>query len=133
MRQSIFGLLLFLALTVIAPASESAALPASIIRPLIAGDEPIVVTTHTITTSTGELTYKARVGRLPIRVDETGEVHGYVFFTAYVVKNRGANRPLTIAWNGGPTVPSIYVHTEFLGPRLVSKAGIADNPLCVVR
>ena len=96
--------------------------------PLVAGDEPIVITTHTIKTKSGPLTYEARVGRLPIRVAQTGEVHGYAFFVAYVVKGRGPHRPLTIAWNGGPTVPSIYLHFEALGPRLLSKDGLVDNP-----
>jgi carboxypeptidase C (cathepsin A) len=108
-----------------APASEPAG---RVIAPLLAGDEPIVVTEHTIKTAHGPLQYEARAGRLPIRVDQTGEVHGYIFFVAYVVKNRGVNRPLTIAWNGGPTVPSIYLHTEALGPRLVTKDGFVDNP-----
>jgi carboxypeptidase C (cathepsin A) len=61
-------------------------------------------------------------------VDETGEVHAYVFFVAYVVTNRGAHRPLTFAWNGGPTLPSIYLHTEFLGPRRLDRTGFVDNP-----
>jgi carboxypeptidase C (cathepsin A) len=104
-----------------------------IIAPLMSGDEPIIVTTHTIQTPDGPLKYEARAGRLPIRVDETGEVHAHVFFVAYVVKNRGANRPLTIAWNGGPTIASIYVHTEFLGPRRITQAGIVDNPLTLLK
>jgi len=107
--------------------------PPRVIEPLLPGDEPIVVTTHTIQTPDGPLEYEARAGRLPIRVDETGEVHAHVFFVAYVVKNRGANRPVTIAWNGGPTIASIYVHTEFLGPRLITKMGFADNPLTLLK
>jgi carboxypeptidase C (cathepsin A) len=93
----------------------------------VSGDEPIVVTHHTIRTPGGPLEYEARAGRLPIRVDETGEVHAYIFFVAYVVKNRGRDRPLTFAWNGGPTVPSIYLHTEMLGPRRLTAAGFVDN------
>jgi len=104
-----------------------------IIAPLMSGDEPIVVTEHTIQTAEGPLEYEARAGRLPIRVDETGEVHAHVFFVAYVVKNRGQNRPLTIAWNGGPTISSIYVHTEFLGPRRITKSGFVDNPLTLLK
>lgn len=104
-----------------------------LITPLAEGDEAIVVTTHTIQTPDGPLEYEARAGRLPIRVDETGEVHAHVFFVAYVVKNRGPDRPLTVAWNGGPLVSSIYVHTEFLGPRLVTNQGVVDNPLTMLR
>ena len=83
-------------------------------------------------TPNGPLRYEARAGRLPIRVDETGEVHASVFFVAYVVKTVGSPRPMTIAWNGGPTIPSIYVHTEFLGPRRITKTGIVDNPLTLL-
>ena len=96
--------------------------------PLANGDEPIVVTHHTLRTPSGTLEYEARTGRLPIRVDETGEVHAYVFFVAYVVTNRGAHRALTFAWNGGPTLPSVYVHTEFLGPRRLDRTSFVDNP-----
>jgi carboxypeptidase C (cathepsin A) len=122
--------LIVAALICVLPAIASAQ---STISPIMTGDEPIVITTHRIQTPDGPLDYEARAGRLAIRVDETGEVHGHVFFVAYVVKNRGANRPLTIAWNGGPTVPSIYVHTEFLGPRLVTPKGFVDNPLTLLR
>jgi len=98
------------------------------ILPLVSGDEPIVVTHHSIRTPSGTLEYEARAGRLPIRVDETGEVHAYIFFVAYVVTNRGNRRPLTFAWNGGPTIPSIYLHTELLGPRRLDHTGFVDNP-----
>jgi carboxypeptidase C (cathepsin A) len=115
-------------------AASATANPAPrVIAPLMSGDEPIVVTKHTVQTPDGPLIYEARAGRLPIRVDETGEVHAHVFFVAYVVKNRGAHRPLTIAWNGGPTIASIYVHTEFLGPRRITRAGFVDNPLTLLK
>jgi carboxypeptidase C (cathepsin A) len=103
------------------------------IAPLLTGDERIVVTQHVIRTPDGPLHYEARAGRLPIRTDQTGEVRGYVFFTAYVAKNRGAGRPLTIAWNGGPTVPSIYLHTELLGPRRITDKGFVDNSETLLR
>jgi hypothetical protein len=120
-----------LALGVAMPGRAAVALaPAehSVITPLMEGDEPIVVTRHVIRTPKGPLVYEARVGRLPIRVDETGEVHAHIFFVAYVVTNRGHDRAVTIAWNGGPTVPSSYVHTELLGPRRLVKGAFQDNP-----
>lgn len=95
---------------------------------LAAGDEPIVVTTHEIQTADGPLKYEVRTGRLPIRVEETGEVRARIFFVAYVVKSGGSQRPVTFAWNGGPTVPSIYLHTELLGPRRITRGGFVDNP-----
>jgi carboxypeptidase C (cathepsin A) len=98
------------------------------IPPLITGDETIVVTEHHIQTAHGVLNYEARVGRLPIRNDETGEVRGYAFFVAYVVKQDGGKpRPLTFLWNGGPTTNSILVHTEVFGPRRITAAGMVDN------
>lgn len=102
--------------------------PSSPLQPLVTGDEPIVVTRHTIQTATGPLQYEVRAGRLPIRNELTGEVLGHVFFVAYVATNRGTGRPLAFAWNGGPIIPSIYIHTEWLGPRLITRQGIADNP-----
>src|ERR1700722_19467739 len=98
------------------------------VAPLVSGDESIVVTTHQVKTIKGVLNYKARAGRLPIRNDETGEVRGYAFFVAYVVKQyAGKPRPLTFLWNGGPTTNSILVHTEVFGPRRITAAGMVDN------
>jgi carboxypeptidase C (cathepsin A) len=77
----------------------------------------------------GVLSYEARAGRLAIRNDETGEVHGYIFFVAFLVKQpKGAKpRPLTFLWNGGPTTNSILVHTEMFGPRRYTSNGMVDN------
>ena len=113
-----------LAATALASAAGAATPP-----PLAAGDEPIVVTQHAIKTARGPLAYEARAGRLPIRNAETGEVRGWVFFTAYVVKQpAGAKpRPLTFAWNGGPTAPAVLVQTELLGPRRIEGATFVDN------
>ena len=96
--------------------------------PLVAGDEPIVATHHLVQTVKGPLAYTAYAGRLAIRNAETGEVRGRIFFTAYVVKPKpGAPRPLTFAWNGGPTAPAVLVQTELLGPRRIDGARFVDN------
>jgi carboxypeptidase C (cathepsin A) len=97
--------------------------------PLLTGDEPVVITQHQISTARGVLTYEARAGRLTIRNAETGEARGHVFFVAYVVKPpKGAKpRPLTFAWNGGPTSPAVLVQTELLGPRRIEGARFVDN------
>jgi carboxypeptidase C (cathepsin A) len=112
-------------LAAVAAAAGLAAAPA----PLVAGDEPIVATAHTITTAKGPLAYTAYAGRLAIRSAETGEVRARIFFTAYVVKAKpGAPpRPLTFAWNGGPTGPAVLVQTELLGPRRIEGARFVDN------
>jgi hypothetical protein len=98
--------------------------------PLTTGDEPIVVSKHTIQSAKGPLTYEARVGRLPIRNAETGEVRGRIFFVAYVIKPKdGAPpRPLTFAWNGGPGAPSSIIHMQGVGPRRIDKDHMVDNP-----
>jgi carboxypeptidase C (cathepsin A) len=111
-----------------ASASEAQATTAShLIPPLVSGDEPIVVTEHRIQSTHGPLVYEARVGRLPIRSEETGELRGHIFFVAYVVKSKGPPRPITFAWNGGPTVASDIIHMEGLGPRRRTKNGMVSN------
>lgn len=117
------GIIVLISALSVSAAASTASLPPI----LVSGDEPVVATLHTIETAHGVLRYEARAGRLPIRDMQTGQVKGHVFFVAYVALNRGHNRPLTFAWNGGPVVPSIYLHTEFLGPRRLTEKGIVDN------
>lgn len=104
-----------------------ASLASADVAPLVGGDEAIVVTSHQVETVKGSLKYEARAGRLAIRNDESGEVRGYIFFVAYVVKSAGAPRPLTFIWNGGPTSNSLLVHTEMFGPRRLARGGFVDN------
>jgi carboxypeptidase C (cathepsin A) len=99
----------------------------TVIPPLVIGDEPIVVAEHHVQTARGPLTYETRVGRLAIRNEETGEVRGRIFFSAYVVQSKGAKRPLLFAWNGGPTGPSNLVHLELMGPRRRVENHVVDN------
>jgi carboxypeptidase C (cathepsin A) len=109
--------------------AAAAGLTATPPQPLVGGDEPIVASAHSIQTAKGPLAYTAYAGRIPIRSAETGEVRAHVFFTAYVVKPKpgAAPRPLTFAWNGGPTSPAVLVQTELLGPRRVEGARFVDN------
>ena len=95
---------------------------------IVSGDEPIAVTQHQIRTSKGVLDYEARAGRLAIRSEETGEVRGYIFFVAYTAKSPGKVRPITFAWNGGPTVSSDFIHMDGLGPRRRTGTAMVDNP-----
>jgi carboxypeptidase C (cathepsin A) len=99
----------------------------SAIAPVTVGDEPIAVSEHTIPTEKGPLTYEARIGRLPIRSAETGEVRGRIFFVAYVVtpKRGSPPRPLTFAWNGGPGSASSILHMQGVGPRLRIRTDVA--------
>jgi Serine carboxypeptidase len=115
--------------SVSAPDKSSSAPSVRWLPGIVTGDEPIAVTEHHIQTAHGPLDYEARAGRLPIRSQETGEVRGYIFFTAYQVKPKdGKRRPITFIWNGGPTVPSDFIHLDGLGPRRRTKDGMVDNP-----
>jgi len=86
-----------------------------------------VTTRHQITLGGRTLKFTARAGLLPIRVNDTGEVHGRMFFTAYSVDRQPGDppRPLTFLWNGGPGANSILVHLMGFGPRRIR---IADDP-----
>jgi carboxypeptidase C (cathepsin A) len=108
----------------LAQASPAAALP-----PLLAqGDETVVATSHILALPDGPLRYEARTGRIPIRHDETGEVRGRIFFTAYRAQPRdGAVRPITFIWNGGPSVSSLLLHTEMFGPRRLEGDSFVAN------
>jgi carboxypeptidase C (cathepsin A) len=69
--------------------------------------------------------YTARAGLLPIRLNDTGEPRGYIFFVAYTLDRapREAPRPLTFAWNGGPGSNSLLLHLSALGPRRLTGDG----------
>jgi carboxypeptidase C (cathepsin A) len=90
----------------------------------------MVTTEHQIALDGKTLRYTARAGHLPIRDNETGDVHGRMFFVAYTLA-RGANdppRPLTFLWNGGPGSSSSLVHLLGFGPRRLGADGVAiDN------
>jgi carboxypeptidase C (cathepsin A) len=77
-----------------------------------------VTTSHRIALDGRVLRYQARTGTLPIAVNETGDVHGNVFYVAYTVNPSGATpRPLTFLWNGGPGSNSSLLHLTGFGPR----------------
>ena len=102
------------------------------VRPeMRSNDDEIITTQHQITLAGGrKLSYTARAGRLPILDNDTGEAHGHIFFTAYIVEP-GLNqpvRPLMFLWNGGPGSSSSLVHLLGFGPRRLEPDGTAvDN------
>ncbi|MEN3746709.1 hypothetical protein TPR58_05995 [Sphingomonas sp. HF-S3] len=98
------------------------------LAPRLIDDESVVVSERRVQTRRGPLTYEVRVGRVPIRNDDTGQVRGRLFFVAYVVKTKGPRRPITFAWNGGPLVASAIIHMDGLGPRRRTAQGMVDNP-----
>jgi carboxypeptidase C (cathepsin A) len=110
-----------------ASAESNQALARTVVEPATAGDEPIVVTTHHVATAHGLLSYEARAGRIMIRNEETGEIHGRIFFVSYTVPASRSKRPIFFAWNGGPTVPSNLINMEGFGPRRLAGRGMVDN------
>jgi carboxypeptidase C (cathepsin A) len=71
--------------------------------------------------------YAARAGLIPIRDNETGDVHANMFFVSYTGDRApGAPpRPLTFAWNGGPGSNAALVHLLGFGPRRMTTASPA--------
>jgi carboxypeptidase C (cathepsin A) len=80
-------------------------------------DEPQVVTNHEINLNGKTLAYKASTGILPIK-NSTGEAEAGLFFVAYTVEGT-PNRPLCIAFNGGPGAGSLWLHLGAIGPRRI--------------
>ena len=94
------------------------------------------VSEHSIVTGNGKLAYTATAGTLAF-YDQSGEQSAAVFYTAYVAKDAGANRPLTFAFNGGPGAASAFLHLGLVGPRILdlgpdgrdaASASLRDNP-----
>jgi carboxypeptidase C (cathepsin A) len=94
------------------------------------------VTEHSIDTAQGKLAYTATAGTLAF-FNEQGEQSAAVFYTAYVAKNAGANRPLTFVFNGGPGAASAFLNLGLVGPRRLdfgadardfAHAKLRDNP-----
>ncbi|HKQ76101.1 MAG TPA: hypothetical protein VJ810_20575 [Blastocatellia bacterium] len=117
----------FLKVTVVAICLELAPAPQSASQSI---EDQIVTTKHQVTVAGRILKYTARAGRLPILDNETGEVHGRIFFTAYSLdpSTNQSPRPLTFLWNGGPGSSSSLVHLLGFGPRRLEADGKAvDN------
>ena len=94
------------------------------------------VTQHQIDTPQGKLAYTATAGTLPL-YDGSGERSASIFYTAYVKKDGGPNRPLTFVFNGGPGAASAFLHLGLVGPRILdlgpdardaARAKLVDNP-----
>jgi carboxypeptidase C (cathepsin A) len=85
----------------------------------------IVTTRHSVTVAGHTLAYTARAGHIPIRDNDTGEVHGNMFFTAYTLDGAANDgmRPLTFLWNGGPGSSSSLVHLVGFGPKRLDAEG----------
>ncbi len=88
--------------------------------PEVASDH-LATTHHQARIGQRLLKYTATAGLLPIRNNETGEVHGNMFFIAYSLDRvpNAPKRPLMFLWNGGPGANSTLVHLSGFGPKRV--------------
>ena len=91
----------------------------------------IVTTHHQIALHGRVLKYTARAGLLPIRVNETGRIHAYIFFISYSVDRTPGHlpRPLTFVWNGGPGSNSSLLHFIGIGPKRIKTSDTPTEPM----
>ncbi|HEX4266538.1 MAG TPA: alpha/beta hydrolase [Steroidobacteraceae bacterium] len=93
-------------------------------------DDAPIVTQHAMQVDGRDLPYTAEVGRVAIRDIETGEPHGYMFYTAYRAARPQAGqakRPVMFVWDGGPGAPSAWLHFDIAGPKLLQGTRLVDN------
>ena len=104
------------------------------------GDSAPIVTRHEAQIGGRDFAYSAEVGRVAIRDVESGEPHGYMFYTAYRAvppvapqgadagrKNAAPRRPVMFVWDGGPGAPSVWLHFDVAGPQLLQGTRLVDN------
>jgi carboxypeptidase C (cathepsin A) len=94
--------------------------------------EPALATTrHQIRVNGAALSYTARIGLIPIRNNDAGEIRGHFGFVSYSLDRAPGRppRPVIFLWNGGPGSDSTTVHFVGFGPRrLRSPDDPAANP-----
>jgi carboxypeptidase C (cathepsin A) len=71
--------------------------------------------------------YIATVGAIAVK-DDKGKTLGEVVYTAYTLPGRGAARPVTFAFNGGPGAASVYLNLGAIGPKKVAFGRSGDSP-----
>ncbi len=94
------------------------------------------VTEHELTIGGRKVAYTATAGTLDL-FGQDGAQTGAIFYTAYVAKDGGPDRPLTFAFNGGPGAASAFLHLGLVGPAVLdfgpqgrdgANAKLVDNP-----
>ncbi|MBB2673948.1 carboxypeptidase [Rhizobium sophoriradicis] len=97
---------------------------------------PDSVTEHELTIGDRKIAYAATAGTLDL-FGQDGAPTGAIFYTAYVARDRGPDRPLTFAFNGGPGAASAFLHLGLVGPKVLdfgpegrdgANAKLVDNP-----
>jgi carboxypeptidase C (cathepsin A) len=77
------------------------------------------VTEHVLTAADGrKIAYTATAGTLDLFGQDGGQ-NAAIFYTAYVAKDAGPNRPITFAFNGGPGAASAFLHLGLVGPKVL--------------
>ena len=126
------ALLLFLTLSASSVAQESSKngskVPTSSAG--VESTDQIVTTRHRVKLGLRVLSYTAKAGFLPIRHNETGEIHGNMFFVAYQQDRSPGEpeRPLMFLWNGGPGANSTLVHLSGFGPKRIKSNDDPTGP-----
>src|SRR5215470_9426769 len=89
-----------------------------------AANDGTVTTHHQIVIGGKTLLYTAKAGLIPIRDNDTGDVHANMFYIAYTLDRPSGSppRPLTFLWNGGPGSNSGLVHLLGFGPKRIASA-----------
>jgi carboxypeptidase C (cathepsin A) len=101
--------------------------------------EPVpepVVKSHQMQVGGKTLSYTSTAGLMPIYNDKREE-QARLYFTAYTLDGDHAmgDRPLTIAFNGGPGSASVWLHLGGLGPKrveMLNDGGMPQPPFQLV-
>jgi carboxypeptidase C (cathepsin A) len=87
---------------------------------------PDSVTQHEMTIGGRKLAYMATAGTLNL-FGQDGAQTAAIFYTAYVKRDGGADRPLTFVFNGGPGAASAFLHLGLVGPKIMDFGEKGDN------
>ncbi|MDM9627361.1 carboxypeptidase [Rhizobium sp. S152] len=121
------SLALLMALALVAPnvsqAQDSAPPVREGVLKLLPGDS---VTDHEMTLGGKKIGFTATAGTLDL-FGPDGAQTGAMFYTAYVKKDGGPDRPLTFAFNGGPGAASAFLHLGLVGPRILDFGPKGDD------
>lgn len=95
-----------------------------------------IVKTHEIMVRGQPLRYTSTSGLMPIS-DDKGEEQARLFYIAYTLDgdHKPGDRPLTIAFNGGPGSASVWLHLGGLGPKrveMLDDGGMPKPPFSLV-
>ncbi len=77
----------------------------------------VVEREHRFRGEDADFSYRSLAGEYALPAAD-GSERARVFFTAYLRDDPKADRPLTLAFNGGPGSSSVWLHMGALGPRL---------------